>query len=338
MTKRNLTLVLLAFGTLSQAYAANNANITGGSSNKNRVQAMESSPLPFGAGRPGLSFFNDGNWSNSINLENGPIKHINKKFGAQYNWWNNQQTTAATPINGNNVHASVNGNANPKFLTISDVNPVLGWFNNATLGQVWYENRDFDTGVYSVRQIANPSLPMAPKFGGLVIAKVPDLPQDGHVYFGEWAPRAGNPSAGSNTDLNMAHPEHTVWYVGENPTGNTQNLATATYNVLGVNRHTPGQNDFYTGSVTAQFGTTKQGSMSGSISRGNDTLDFTNAYIDNKHGNFASASASEYNSPLLNSEGIQGKFYGAGAAAMAGIATRGTSTSSDDIAFGGHKQ
>lgn len=303
------------------------AQVIGYTSNGQRVLANTSSPLPFGSGDPGLSF-NDGGWSNYINLQNGPIKHTRIKHGAVYNWLG-QEVVAATPINGTNLTASVDGNLNPKYLELRDVNPVIGWFTNPTLGQIWYENRANNTEVYSVRQIANPAIPAAPKFGGLVMAKVPDMPANGNVYFGEWAPRAGNPSTGSSTDLNMNSAERTVWYVGENPTGNTQNLANATYNVVGVNKHTPGQNDFYTGTVTAAFGTNNTGTMAGGISRGADTLSFDGVNINNTNGTFASGAG--------NSEVIQGRFFGSGAAAMAGIAERGNGVG-DDVAFGGHKQ
>ncbi|MDO5638619.1 MAG: Slam-dependent surface lipoprotein [Neisseria sp.] len=295
-------LLVGAFGMV------NAATIEGKSSKPNLVNPGSSNTIPFGSGKPGLSI----NGSNSINLEGGPIKYIRQKY-------------SNTAINGSNVNANVNGNSNPKYLELKDVNPVIGLFTNPTLGQIWYENRAHGTEVYSVRQIANPNLPAAPKFGGLVMAKVTGLPADTAVYFGEWAPRAGNPSTGSSTDLNMASSDRTVWYVGENPTGNTKGLAAATYDVVGVNKHTPGQNDFYTGAVTATFGTGSNGTMAGGISRGNDTLNFNGVTIDNGKGTFTGA------------QGIDGRFYGSGAAAMAGIATRGTGPG-DDIAFGGKKR
>ena len=226
----------------------------GGSSDLSRVQPGKSDPLPFGAGKAGVRFINDGQWSNSINLENGPVQRINRKYGGN-------------PINGNNPYADVaNPTANPKYLTLHDVVPILGnWFINPRLGQVWYENRHNNTEVYSVRQMANSAIPAAPKFGGLVIAKVPGMGgSNGNVFFGEWAPRKGNPPDNS-TDLNMADGKRTVWYVGDNPTQNMPVLSEVTYNVLGVNKHTPGQNDFYTGVLTASYGAGKN-ELSGSIS------------------------------------------------------------------------
>ena len=207
--------------------------------------------------------------------------------------------------------------------------PVIGWFYNPTLGQVWYENRHNNTEVYSVRQMANPIIPGAPKFGGLVIAKVPGMNgSDGNVFFGEWAPRKGNPPDNS-TDLNMADGKRTVWYVGDNPAKNLGNLqiASADYHVVGINKHTPGKNDFYTGQVKAEFGS--KGVMSGSISRGDDKLSFDHTKINLKEGTFSSKNSA-------NKEGIEGRFYGADAAALAGYATRGNGVG-DDVAFGGKR-
>lgn len=303
MSKRILAVALMASAV--SAHAA----VTYGTSNPGKIDPGASTLLPFGAGKPGLSI---NGASIVINLEDGPIKHINQKY-------------ADTPINSSPTQ-NVNGALNPKYLTLKDVNPVIGLFTNPTLGQVWYEKRAYDTQVYSVRQIADPAIPAAPKFGGLVIAKVPNLPAGTSVYFGEWAPRAGNPSTGSDTNLNLNSADHTVWYVGENQTGNTAGLATASYNVLGVNQHTPGQNDFYTGVLTAAFGSGAQGSLTGSLARGTDQISFTGTVITNSTGTFAKGNE------------IKGQFYGAGAAALAGYTTRGSADRRDDVAFGGRKQ
>ncbi len=303
MTKTLLAVALVCTFSVASAAAA----VEGGSSDFNKVKPGVSSVLPFGAGKPGISI----NGSFSINLEDGPIKHIRQKYGQ-------------TPINaqpGDNV----NGLLNPKYLTLKDVNPVIGFFSNPVLGQVWYEQRAHNTEIYSIRQIANPAVPLAPKFGGLVVAKVPDLPANTGVYFGEWAPRASNPSTGSDTNLNLASAERTVWYVGDNPTGNTRGLATATYDVVGLNQHTPGQNDVYTGALTAAFGTGAKGDLTGQLARAGDSLNFAGTRIDNASGTFSREAG-----------GIDGRFYGAGAAALAGIAERGGA--SEAIAFGGKKR
>ena len=320
----------LLAATLCGVFGVAVAAPEGGSSQKRKdgdwitVKPGTSSWQPFGAGKAGLAFSTDNghSWSNSINLEDGPVKHIGIKY---------KQGTQKVPINGNNPYANVDGTRNPKHLRLGDVKPVIGWFYNPKLGQVWYENRHNNTEVYSVRQITEPKLPFAPKFGGLVIAKVPGMGgSDGNVFFGEWAPRKGNPPDNS-TDLNMDDDNRTVWFVGENPTKNTTGLATATYNVVGINKHTPGKNDFYTGEIKATFGTDKFGSMSGVLKRAGDKdLSFNGVQITNSKGTFNSI-------PGRNNEGITGQFYGNGAAAMAGYAERGNGKG-DDVAFGGAKK
>ena len=281
------------------------------------VKPGESDSQPFGKGKAGLAFSTDNghSWSNSINLENGPVKHIGIKY---------KQGTQKVPINGNDPYANVDGTRNPHYLTLKDVKPVIGWFYNPPLGQVWYENRHNNTEVYSVRQITEPKLPFAPKFGGLVIAKVPGMGEGNNVFFGEWAPRKGNPSDNS-TDLNMADSKRTVWYVGDNPTRNMPKLVNAKYNVLGVNKHTPGRNDFYTGTLTANYGT-GSGSLTGSISRPGDSVNFAGTNI-RSNGTFDNGKANEH---------ITGRFYGNSAEALAGIVDR---TGADkDVAFGGRRQ
>ena len=317
MKASQLTLAVLLTAAFGSAYAV---EVQGGSSNTKAIKVGSSSLIPFGAGRAGIAISNaaDGNYSFSVNLENGPARRIRDKYGR-------------TPINGGNQNANVNGTANPKYLTPGDVNPVLGWFSSEKLGQVWYEKRANNTEVFSVRQMAELSeaglLKKAPKFGGMTFAKVPTAATN--VFFGEWAPRKGNPPDNS-TDLNMDDGNRTVWFVGENPTKNTTGLATATYNVVGINKHTPGENDFYTGEITATFGTNKFGSMSGELKRaGDNDLSFDGVEITNTDGSFKSGAG--------NNEGITGQFYGNGAAAMAGYANRGNGKG-DDVAFGGAKK
>ena len=331
MLKRRLIISIfkqtLLAATLCGIFGVAAAAPEGDSSQKRKdrdwttVKPGASSWQPFGAGKAGLAFSTDNghSWSNSINLEDGPVKHIGIKY---------KQGTQKVPINGNDPYANVDGTRNPHYLTLKDVKPVIGWFYNPPLGQVWYENRAHNTEVYSVRQMANSAIPAAPKFGGLVIAKVPGMGgSNGNVFFGEWAPRKGNPPQNS-TDLNMADGKRTVWFVGDNPAKNLSNMtiSKATYNVVGINNHTPGQNDFYTGQVTADFGS--KAVMGGSISRGDkDTLTFNDVSINLRNGTFTSTGTT-------NKEGITGQFYGTNAAALAGYATRGNGVG-DDVAFGG---
>ena len=52
----------------------------GGSSELKNVKPGQSDAIPFGAGKAGLRFVNGGNWSASINLQNGPVQHIRNKY------------------------------------------------------------------------------------------------------------------------------------------------------------------------------------------------------------------------------------------------------------------
>ena len=312
--KKTLLAAVLC-GVFGVAAAEPGIKDYGGSSELKNVEPGQSGVIPFGAGKAGLRFVNGGNWSASINLQNGPVQHIRNKYNDGKN-----------PINGTDPYANVDGTRNSQYLMLRDVAPVIGWFYNPKLGQVWYENRHNNTEVYSVRQITEPKLFFAPKFSGLVIAKVPGMSEGNNVFFGEWAPRAGNPPQNS-TDLNMADGKRTVWYVGDNPTQNMPVLSEATYNVLGVNKHTPGQNDFYTGVLTANYGAGKN-TLEGSLSRPGDSVKFDGTNI-RSNGTFDNGKADER---------ITGRFYGSGAEALAGIVDRDGQAGVDrDIAFGGKK-
>ena len=312
MKASQLTLAVLltaAFGS-----AAHAANVEGGSSNTNLIKPKISDPLPFGKGAAGIQVSTGkvNGLSNSINLEAGPAQRIRNKYGN-------------APINGGNQNANVNGTANPKYLQPGDINPIAGWFSKTKLAQVWYEKRANNTEVFSVRQMADPKLPIAPKFGGMTFAKVPTAATN--VFFGEWAPRKGTPPQNS-TDLNMADGKRTVWYVGDNPTQNMPVLSGATYNVLGVNKHTPGQNDFYTGVLTANYGAGKN-TLEGSLSRPGDRVDFAGTNI---------RSDGTFNNGERAADKITGRFYGSGAEALAGIVDRDGQAGVDrDIAFGGKR-
>lgn len=306
------TVLLASFGIAS-------AGIAGGSSNQAHVRDGESDIMPFGSGDPGLSLSNDGNaFSFYVNLENGPVTKINRKFGG-------------TPINGhNNWYGNADGTRNPQHLRAADVFLPLSLFVREPLGQVWYEKRHNNTEVYSVRQMAELSssgiAAKIPKFGGLVIAKVPGMPREGNVFFGEWAPRKNGTAPENSTDLNMGSSQRTVWYVGENPTQNMPRLVNARYNVLGVNQHTPGRNDFYTGVLTANYGA-GSGSLAGSISRPGDSVNFADTKIDHR---------GTFNNGEHAADKITGRFYGSGAEALAGIVDR--AGVDKDIAFGGRRQ
>lgn len=158
-----MKLKLLAAALALAASATVSAAPTGESSNYNTINTRQpSTAIPFGSGKAALRINNS---SIRINIGDGPVKHINKKYGNR-------------PINGANINGTANGSANPAYLTVKDVNPVISFFTNPTLGQVWYEKRATNVDVYSVRQITDVKLPIAPKFGGLVIGQVKNLPDN----------------------------------------------------------------------------------------------------------------------------------------------------------------
>lgn len=299
-----LTLAVAAGFSLSAV-----ADPLGGSSSSH-VTAGESSAFPFGAGKAGLAFKDGLFTSASINLQDGPVMRIRNKHNA-------------TPINGTNPNANVNGTLNPKYLTGADVPLPLP--NSTQIGQIWYEKRAHNTEVYSVRQMVTlPNLPLVPRFDGLVIGKVPGLAADQNVFFGEWAPKKGGTAAQNSTDLNMGSNKRTVWYVGDNPTEHMPNLVNAKYDVVGINKHTPGKNDFYTGVLTANYGTNvNNNKLSGNLVRGSDSISFANTTIAN-NGTFKNSANT-----------ISGRFYN-NAQAIAGIVDR--AGVANDIAFGGKKR
>ena len=310
-------IIAAALALTATAFAA--AAPAGESSEPKFVDSSKASTiLPFGAGKASLKI---NNGLLNINIGNGPVKYINQVHNGQ-------------AINGNNYTANVSGTANPKYLTPRVVAPVLGFFpgslKDTKIGQVWYEKRAANIDVYSVRQTKPDSFLInkaVPHFGGLVIGQVKNLSDKSGVYFGEWSPRGSGADIANSTEMNMKDKDRTVWYAGDNPIGSTKGLADVTYDVVGINQHVPGQNDFYRGKVTAKFGTTDKGTMSGAITRGSDSLSFNKATITNNDGKFTDAS-----------QGMKGQFFGKGAEAMAGIATRGTNDRKDDVAFGGRKQ
>lgn len=312
-------IIAAALALTATAFAA--AAPAGESSEPKFVDSSKASTiLPFGAGKASLKI---NNGLLNINIGNGPVKYINHVHNGQ-------------AINGNNYTANVSGTANPKYLTPRVVAPVLGFFpgslKDTKIGQVWYEKRAANIDVYSVRQTKPDSFLInkaVPHFGGLVIGQVKNLSDKSGVYFGEWSPRGSGADIANSTEMNMKDKDRTVWYAGDNPTGSTKGLANVTYDVVGINQHVPGQNDFYRGKVTAKFSTAKEGTMSGGITRNGDTLSFNNAKIDNTKGTFTDNAADVR---------IRGRFFGKGAEAMAGIAERSKTSTADDIAFGGRKQ
>lgn len=76
----------LLAATLCAVFGVAAADPVGDSSNKKVVFPKESDSQPFGKGKAGLAFSTDNghSWSNSINLEDGPVKHIGIKYKGLY--------------------------------------------------------------------------------------------------------------------------------------------------------------------------------------------------------------------------------------------------------------
>ncbi|MCC4264481.1 transferrin-binding protein-like solute binding protein [Oceanimonas baumannii] len=138
------------------------------------------------------------------------------------------------------------------------------------------------------------------------------------IWFGEWS------SDGNFTD-------RTVYYIGEDDVNTSvPTTGTASYNVKGVN-HFDGTNAL-AGTLTADFGAQ---TLAGSIS---------NASLKIEVDAFVNSSTASFSGDAIATAGgvdtfgdAQGHFFGADAAALAGIATF-AGNSQHDTAFGGAKQ
>ena len=145
-----------------------------------------------------------------------------------------------------------------------------------------------------------------------------------NVFFGEWT-QTGNVAAG----------DQTVYYVGDDGGSTTvPTVGIATYSVNGLNDYD--NNGLLSGTFLASF-TGTGGTLGGSIS--NSTSGFgVNIGLANISGvNFSGNSASATQSGVTVASGgdVSGRFFGANAAALAGIAT--FADRQYDTAFGGSK-
>lgn len=300
MKQRLLTVAVASALALFAASAS--ADVAGGTSNSANVAPTPASGLPFFApDRAGLVFHNGGSFH--IDLANGPIQYANAAI-------------ARGPDGSGNY-----------YLRGEDIGFLPGLLFG-DIAQVWRNDVVYNgktTAINSIRQLITPQFPLAglvPDFGGLVIATVPGSP----VYFGEWSPKPAGSIPYASTDLNMGSNQRTVWYVGENPTGNNMpTLVNAQYSVIGINQHNPATANVYQGVLTANYAS-NAGSLSGSLTRsGSASVDFTGTSI-YSNGTFDKVQG--------GNTIISGKFYGASANALAGIYTGG-STVQDHVAFGG---
>lgn len=305
MKKSTVALAIMALVGSGAALAAS-PNVQGGSSNPTTGVAVgASNHSMFAGGNSGVALNGD---ASRIDLAGGPIKGSNKAIAAR---------------------------GNGTIMKPADVGMFPLPINIAQVWKASASNGGAQFAINSVRQITQISL--APQFGGLVIGQVANasgapLAVGSGVYFGEWAPRAAGTPPNNSTNLNMTSTSRTVWYVGDNAVtqDNMPTAINATYGVIGINGvgtaagGTPDNPNLYKGTLTANYGSGTN-SLTGSISRGTDTLSFAGTTIHND-GRFTRGSGS--------SEDINGRFYN-GAQALAGI-YKGA-TAADHVAFGGSK-
>lgn len=282
-----IATAVLALAAAAPAFAA----AQGGSSNTANVQ-VGPSDFPPGAptGYAGISMLrNDGSWSGYVNIAAAPITQV---------------TTYATANLAGPFYALHPGDGLP-------------------IAQVWYNNLSAVANVYSLRQVRYLTQAGWPHFGGLVIGQVKGMTAGNGVYFGEWSPPVASPSTGDSTDLNMGSAGRTVWYVGDNAVTSMPTLTNVTYNVVGIRQTGVGSNlphlpQLYSGTLTANY-SGSSGSITGSIVRGSDSVNFTGTNI---------AAAGTFS----NGSTISGRFYN-NATALAGIYTGGGA--GNHVAFGG---
>lgn len=145
------------------------------------------------------------------------------------------------------------------------------------------------------------------------------------VWFGEWS---SNASSGST--------DHTVYYAGTTTGTTVPTSGSATYAVRGISDYA--NKGLLTGTFTANFASGSSGTLTGSIanSASGYGVNIGTAAIDGVTFSGSSASATQSGTTVASGGAVKGQFYGANAAALAGIATFG-SARQYDTAFGGTK-
>lgn len=144
------------------------------------------------------------------------------------------------------------------------------------------------------------------------------------LYFGEWSDTA-----------NVNDGTHTVYYVGDNAGTTVPTTGSATYAVTGISDYAG--KGALTGTFTANFGA---GALSGSIASASTGYAVNIGSVGISGANIASttanATATQASTTLASGGAVSGQFFGANAAALAGLVTFG-GNSQYDTAFGGTK-
>jgi len=147
-----------------------------------------------------------------------------------------------------------------------------------------------------------------------------------------WRQSGDRPPPRQTRPPTPASASHTVYYAGDNTNTTVPTAGTATYTVAGINGSA---SNLLTGNFTANFGA---GTLEGSLTGTGTTV--SNLTLDGVTFNPGSAAFSGFaiangTAGLDDSGAVQGHFFGANAAALAGIAK--FDNVSYNTAFGGAK-
>jgi len=142
------------------------------------------------------------------------------------------------------------------------------------------------------------------------------------LYFGEWSDTA-----------NVNDGTHTVYYVGDNTGTTVPTSGAAAYTVRGISGYST--NGVLNGTFNANFTANTLGGYVISASTGYK-VDIGSAIISGANITSSTATATQSSTTLASGGSVSGQFFGASAAALAGVVTFG-SHSQYDTAFGGTK-
>ena len=159
--------------------------------------------------------------------------------------------------------------------------------------------------------------PSHDRLGSFHFAKV----SNADVYYGEWSQTA---SASDGT--------HTSYYVGDHAGTTVPATGTATYAVQGISDYA--NRGALAGSFAADFGARQ---LTGSLSNGNYAVDIGTATIKDAAFIGNQGSATVAGATVASQGAVSGSFFGANAAALAGIVAF-DQAHQHDTAFGGSRQ
>lgn len=145
------------------------------------------------------------------------------------------------------------------------------------------------------------------------------------LWFGEWS-QTGSATAG----------DHTVYYVGNTSGTTVPTSGTATYAVKGISDYA--NKGVLTGTFTANFGSGTSGTLRGSLSNASTGagVDIGTARIIGATFSGQAATATQSGTTVASGGAVNGRFFGADAAALAGI-VKFADARQHDTAFGGTK-